>query len=979
MHPVTGLSLGFVMGVGLAPFGPVAPWPLAVAALLLVPLVGRGALRLGAAGLLAGLALPHGWPPGPDLRGEVALVGTRVGAATGRSAAVEVARWRHVAGAWHPGEGRVEVRFRDRPPRAGAVVVVQGMASALTPRGLPGAPDRVVAARRVGVRATVAARTVAVIGPEGAPAGPPDDPTGLLRALALGDRSGVDDEATLVLRRTGTSHLLAISGFHVGVMAWMAAAAARRVRCALGVLRPGGVGRWELAVGVAAGAAYAWGAHAPLSAQRAAGVLVLGALGRAAGRRVEAMPLLGLVAVAVLVGDPAAVATPSFQLSFGAVVGLLGLGGPLLAVMPTGRLRWLSTSLAATLAATLGTLPAAAWWFQELPPLSPLANLIAMPITSLVLVPCAAVATVAPEPLATWGDHLGSVGARGMLALLAPLAVEPFRPAVGVGGSAVLWGALAMAPRWPGVAGVLALAALALRPVPVVGTVTFLAVGQGDATLVEHADGRRWLIDGGPAGAGVAAWLRRRGVRRLDRVIATHDQADHAGGLGEVVRTLRVGRVERSDHRGAGVLCHEAVARGVPCEVPRGALHPPAAWEGSPNDRSVVLSALGVLLTGDIEAAAEARLAPRVAAHAVLKVPHHGSATSSSPALLAAVRPEVAVVSVGAGNRFGHPRAEVVDRYARAGVALLRTDRDGTLRMRPSGWSRHRQGWPFWERLVPSADGALDARAELLAGGGPAGPDEEHRDGAGADHQADALREGEHLAEHRLQEPAALDVAAKGLEQRAHQGVERQVEQHHLPVEASVPVEEVREGRDAEQRDGLVDLHRVERHAVGRQRVLRELHREGARARRAVAAARGVAPQSADAVGQRERRGHHVPQGEEGHLPAPHQQEAHREADEEGAVEHQAAAADVQDVEGPVDRLRVLRDEDQARPEQRQDREPEDQVGHALQRHPDASGPHEHDGRSHQEGDAAEEAVGVDLEATDVEQDGMHGPRLTAR
>jgi len=450
-------------------------------------------------------------------------------------------------------------------------------------------------------------------------------------------------------------------------------------------------------VGVGAAWGYAWLAHAPLSAQRAAGLLALGAVGRLMGRRVQPEPLLGLVAVGVLWADPAAVSTPSFQLSFGAVVGLIRLAGPLQARLPGGRLRWLSSGVAATVAATAGTLPAAAWWFQELAVLSPLANAVALPLTSVVLVPAAALSTLAPEPVAGWAATVGTWGGRALVAILEPLAVAPLRPAVGPVGCLLLWGALGLLPARRGLAGVVAAVALGLRPLPTRTTVTFLAVGQGDCTLVEHGDGRRWLVDGGPYETQVAAWLRRRGVRRIDRVVATHNQRDHLAGLVGVVRTVRVGQLHVSDHDKLGVLAGVARRRGVPVFRAR-ELHPPLGFEGSANDRSVVMSVGDVLLTGDIEAAGEAEVAAVVSPHRVLKVPHHGSATSSSAALLDAVQPSVAVVSVGPGNPWGHPREEVQARYAARGIRLLRTDRDGTVVLRGRrAWS-WRPGWG-WQPL----------------------------------------------------------------------------------------------------------------------------------------------------------------------------------------------------------------------------------------------------------------------------------------
>ncbi|MEZ4240676.1 MAG: MBL fold metallo-hydrolase [Myxococcota bacterium] len=220
---------------------------------------------------------------------------------------------------------------------------------------------------------------------------------------------------------------------------------------------------------------------------------------------------------------------------------------------------------------------------------------------------------------------------------------------------------------------------LAPRPAPPGVRLTFLDVGQGDATLVEWPDGRRWLVDGGRPSADVLGWLRRSGIRRLDAVVATHPDADHAAGLAPVVAALRVGLVWARDP--PPELAEAAAARGVPVAPPVGTLQP---WPGDPvasdNDGSVVLRFGPALILGDAEQAAEARVAARTGPVPVLRVGHHGSATSTSAVLLDAVRPAVAVVSVGR-NRYGHPAPEVLARLQQRGIRVLRTDERGTIEL----------------------------------------------------------------------------------------------------------------------------------------------------------------------------------------------------------------------------------------------------------------------------------------------------------
>jgi competence protein ComEC len=248
---------------------------------------------------------------------------------------------------------------------------------------------------------------------------------------------------------------------------------------------------------------------------------------------------------------------------------------------------------------------------------------------------------------------------------------------------------------------------------------TALDVGQGEALVVTSPRGRTLLVDaGGLAGrrfdvgeAVVAAYLWSQGVRRVDALGVSHAHPDHVGGVAFVVRALGVGEVwegpaARADPgwraldaelRAAGVTRRALAAGarlswdGVEIEVvgPPAPSSPP--WRVK-NDDSLVLrlrfGGVRLLLTGDIEAAGEARLAGRVE---VLKVPHHGSRTSSTPAFLGATGARAALLSAGAGNVYGHPHPEVVARYARAGTRLLRTDREGAVSLASDGrrlWTR---------------------------------------------------------------------------------------------------------------------------------------------------------------------------------------------------------------------------------------------------------------------------------------------------
>ena len=410
------------------------------------------------------------------------------------------------------------------------------------------------------------------------------------------------------------------------------------------------------------------------------------------------------------------------------------LGGRLRAAAgPLGRL--LLGLVITSFAAGVATAPITAWHFAEVSTVGLLANPVVVPLAEAWVLPVGlvgcAVATVSPTAAGPLFD-LAGLGAEAMAAACRWFAA--WAPAGSLRAPTVATSLLALAGlallaarrRGPLLVGaVLLLAAAGLHLAEPLGRrlapalqVTFLDIGQGDAALVELPGGGTMLVDGGgswdpefdPGRRVIGPWLARRGVRRLDRIVLTHPHPDHANGLVSLLDELPVGEVWTNGAPSTlpAIVRLSAIAarKGVPVRRPYafaeggatvevlhplqgGAVRVGARW--SENDGSIVLR-LGfgrgsVLLTGDIEGPAEARLlAQGVALGAtVVKVPHHGSRTSSSPRFVAAVHPAVAVISVGAHNRWHFPAARVVARWRGAGARVLGTDEHGAVRVRLDG------------------------------------------------------------------------------------------------------------------------------------------------------------------------------------------------------------------------------------------------------------------------------------------------------
>jgi competence protein ComEC len=546
---------------------------------------------------------------------------------------------------------------------------------------------------------------------------------GVIVALTIGDQRAISESQWRVFNRTGIAHLISISGLHVTVFATLAAglafALARR-SVALTSRIP--ARKVAAIVGVAIAAVYVLLAGAGVPAVRTLVMLAVAGVGLILARPGTAGAIWLWALVVVLIWDPWAGLSPGFWLSFGAVGALLYAGtGRLISPPPPTRAarlgRMLRIGMRAQAVVTLALVPGTLALFQQVSLVSPIANALAIPVVTFAVVPFALCAIVVPL------DLLWQIAHAIFAALMVPLDALAAAPsaawqqhappawavALALGGVALL-----AAPR--GVPG-RPLGTIALLPLFVVrpeapdpGTfrMTVLDVGQGLAVVVQtrrHA----LLYDTGPryhdeADAGariVAPYLRAMGIRRLDTMIVTHQDADHSGGALSLLATVPVEGLLSSLPVDHPIVTRRVLDRATaaPCEsgqqwswdeVRFTMLQPTAAHysasQRKANDLSCVLrieSPHGtVLLTGDLEARGELELVRRDAGALkadVLLVPHHGSRTSSTPAFVAAVEPDVAVFAAGYRNRFGHPRPDVVARYDRAGSRGYRTDLDGAL------------------------------------------------------------------------------------------------------------------------------------------------------------------------------------------------------------------------------------------------------------------------------------------------------------
>lgn len=589
---------------------------------------------------------------------------------------------------------------------------------------------------------------------------------GIVLAIVIGDRTGLEPDVQRALQDAGTYHVIAISGGNIAILAGLLVGAFRFA---------GWLGRSAMTSAIALLVLYAMLVGGGASVDRATLMAAIYFAGRACDQRSAPLNTLAVAAGVLVAADPLTVADPAFILTFGATLGIVVVVPAIVSHVAVSHEKHESTKsakanvgfasfvfscvsccvqrtwppavalFAASAASETMLFPVAAYVFSRVTFAGLALNFAAIPLMAVAQVAGMAVVPVwlVSRRVAALVGWIAGAAADGLvwsaeLVRFAPALAYRLAPPSAVamaiyytalGG---LWWSFTSGRRSSRRASTLIAVTAALwiliDPAARLAArgdgrlhVMFLDVGQGDAALVRFPRGRSLLVDAGGLLSSstfdvgdrvVAPVLRDAGVRRLDYFALTHGDPDHIGGAPAIVREFRpreawegipVPRLEpltalragaqQAGARWANVYAGDALTVD---DVRVEALHPqPADWERQKvrNDDSVVLELrwrdVSILLAGDVGKAVERPLASRVRAAPLrlLKVPHHGSITSSSDEFVAAVQPQVAVISVGRGNHFGHPSPEVIERYRAAGVEMFRTDEDGAISVETDGAS----------------------------------------------------------------------------------------------------------------------------------------------------------------------------------------------------------------------------------------------------------------------------------------------------
>jgi competence protein ComEC len=573
-----------------------------------------------------------------------------------------------------------------------------------------------------------------------------------LKALVLGEQGDIPEEVKQHFVVTGVAHLLAISGDHLGIVAFLSFSLFLWVlKRSEWLLLTASVRKWAAALTIPCILLYTFIAGAGISVVRATLMVIIFFLSILFDRDRNLLHTLALAAFLILVVSPPSLFDVSFQLSFLAVLSILYLVPRALArfrrkeMVPSfGKSRrqtiwrYLKLSLLVTAAAMLGTGPFVVYHFNRISPIGFITNLFIVPYVGFLIVPTALLASLFSFFLVPVASVL--VGVAGWLTGILLQAVNLFAsvPLASLFIStpttleiALFYLLLFLVVHLPG-RKKLQVLFLALSTVFILDlaywhlkdwfrkdlVITFIDVGHGDSILVEFPRGKRMLIDGGGLRDGrfdigknvIAPFLRGRKIGKIDYLVLTHPDPDHVQGLNFIASTFPIGQFwtngsetgpesflllkKTLGRKNVGEL---ALSDDSPPQTINGVRisvfnPPPGRWDSEQasegkfhNNQSMVLKVqfknINLLLTGDIEKEAEHRILR--AGHPVkadlLKVPHHGSATSSTAVFLNRVRPVYAIVSASERNAGKLPHPEVLERYRALGTRIFRTDRHGAI------------------------------------------------------------------------------------------------------------------------------------------------------------------------------------------------------------------------------------------------------------------------------------------------------------
>jgi competence protein ComEC len=537
----------------------------------------------------------------------------------------------------------------------------------------------------------------------------------LITALVVGDRQSMTDEQWSTLTRTGTNHLMAISGLHIGLIAGLFFFLINRAwrlipRASLKVPAP----RIAAITAIMAALIYAALAGFTLPTQRAFIMISVAMLALWLQRPVASSQVLATALLAVLIYDPSSVMNGSFWLSFAAVVVIVFTLSNRLPMQTKaqkwwwkwGRIQWVIT---------IGLAPILLFWFQQVPAGSPIANFIAVPWVSLITVPLSLLggALVLVAPMA--GEFILLL-ADFSLALLWPVleSMAAVDELIYKGSQPPLWTllpaligiGLLLAPkgfpaRWLGVVWLLPLVFYPRSDIAHGAyRLTLLDVGHGLATVVRTRNhvlvydvGPRYSDTFNAGDVAVLPFLKTVGIYQIDRVILSHDDIDHTGGFEAINANLKINRLTLGPGVSKSHALMDYCQRGQQWDwdgVQFKVLHPPGDYKSrTDNNNSCVVQITTendkLLLTGDIEREVETQFVKFFAGDDdnlradVLLVPHHGSLSSSSDAFLRAIQPDYALISAGYNNRYGLPKPQVVARYQAMGTKILNTGQEGAI------------------------------------------------------------------------------------------------------------------------------------------------------------------------------------------------------------------------------------------------------------------------------------------------------------